>query len=1673
MLNIWGYKIVECINEGKNNVIYRAIRNSDNIPIIIKKPVSDYPNLSVISTLKHEYEINNIINSNKIVKIYGRELINNIPILFEEDFGGNSLEKILKSRNFNIIEFLNIANKTTDALKDIHKCNMVHNDINPSNIIVDLEINTVKITGFALSSMFSKQNQCVVDNSFGGTLSYISPEQTGRMNCPTDYRSDLYSLGVSFYEIITGVLPFVASDKIGLIHSHLAIRPEPPNELNKLIPRVLSDIIMKLMKKNTEDRYQSAYGLKHDLERCFNSVKSDGSIEYFKLAQEDISERFKITDELYGRDNEIEVLLSVFDRASKGEKEIVVVKGHSGVGKSALINEINGLISKKHGRFIWGKFDQFKHGNAHSPLVKAFKALVEQVLTESKEEIQIWGNKLNKSLGKNGQIIIDIIPEVEKIIGKQPQIIELPTEETKNRFNLVFENSIKVFCEEKHPLVIFIDDMQWTDATTLKLIENFMGSSPIKYLVLIMAYRDNEVLENHPLLSTLNNISKQRLEINTIFLQPLTLIDTIEMMAKTFNCEIEDVATLAELSYEKTEGNPLFLKQFLFSLYRENLIIFDNLLRVWKWDLYEIQSSGIANNIVELITYRILGLSSNAQEVLKLASCIGIQFDIKTLSKVFKKSTMETYEILCEALQEDLILVNGDLFSFILGDEEVNLICDFLHDRIQQSVYSIIDEENKRELHLKIGRIMLAEMISSNKDEKILDVMNQLNKGIDLINNYEEKKNIANMELIAGMRAKKATAYQVAYDCFSSGIRLMEEKGWENEHALTLSLYVQGAELASLTGDYKTLEKYTEIALEHSETVSEKVTVLEVKILSYTAQNRKIEAIDTSLLVLKLLGIHFPKNPSLVHVLFQLIKTKIMFLGKGHNDFIELPEMTNATAILAINNMVKISTPTFMIYPNLFLLMIFKSLKLCWKYGLPSNSSVFFIAYSMLKCTLGEVKSGYEFGELALKLINKLDANESSIATFVIYANFIGFRKKPVRELLKILIDSHILGLEMGDLNYATAATHIYCYTSYYAGKELSVLANEMSYYTDVMNKYNSKEWLYPHLVFHQTVLNLLGTDDGISNLNGSVYNEFEKIPYHIEGKEIGTLWDIYLNKLMLCYIFGEYYEANENALLAKRYIEGANATFSIAIFYFYESLALLTKFNKLDFIKQKKLIIKVNLNQKKLKKMAHYAPMNFLNKYNLVEAEKSRVMNKNLKAMDYYDKAIELATENQYIQEEALANELAAKFYISTGKIKKARTYLEEANYGYSLWGAVAKTKQLQRDYSYLNITGTYQNHSMKVAITPSENRPVTSSMILDSATIIKATQAISGEIKLEELLKKLVFILLENAGAQKVCYLVKKDANYIIQAEGVINGKNLEMISMPLDERSSRVPEKIIYSVEHSKKSIILDTAFEDEKYMNDPYIIFKKCKSIMCMPVISKGEPIGILYLENNLISGAFNSERIEILKIVSSQLAISIENANLYNNLEELVEERTWELKKEISERKKVQKQLEQIATHDALTGLANRILFQINLKNLIRTSPIQEDSFYVIFIDLDGFKAINDTFGHDSGDIVLKVVAERLIKCVKTSDTVSRIGGDEFTIILKDIVLKDDVSLICNRIISEIAEPISIGENKGYVTASIGVSNYPNDSEDVDELIKKADDAMYVAKRTGKNKFIIL
>ncbi|MEP0884020.1 AAA family ATPase [Trichocoleus sp. ST-U3] len=1497
------------IYESPNSAVYRGIRESDHIPVILKVLKEDYPTPAELTRYKQEYEITRSLNIDGVVKAYSQQDYQRSLVMLLEDFGGDSLAKWMQEspqayRPFPLAKFLSLAIAITEILGRIHAVNVIHKDINPGNIVLNPNTGVVKIIDFGISTQLTRTNPTFKNpHVLEGTLAYMSPEQTGRMNRTLDYRTDFYSLGVTFYELLTGQLPFPTTDILELVHCHIAKQPIPPHEVNAQIPPVVSGMIIKLMAKNAEDRYQSAWGLKVDLEECLRQLETTGQIATFQLGNQDISEKFQIPQKLYGREAEVETLLTTFERIAAGkakQAELLLVAGYSGIGKSALVQEIYKPITEKRGYFIAGKFDQLQRNIPYSAVVSAFAGLVRQLLSEPEHQLQRWQNKLLTALGTNGQIIINVIPELELIIGKQAPVPEVGATEAQNRFNLVFQKFIRVFCSKEHPLVIFLDDLQWADSATLKLIELMMTDADTQYLFVIGAYRDNEVNPLHPLMMTLEGLTKEGATISRITLAPLGLEASAQLIADTLHSEISTVKPLAELVVHKTGGNPFFVNEFLKTLYTENLLTFDFEHLSWRWNIAHIEDKNITDNVVELMLGKLNKLPYVSQQILKLAACIGAEFDLNTLSIISEKLPREVFPELVSAAQSGLILATSEL------DEQL-LVQDykFLHDRVQQAAYALIDEAHKQAVHLQIGRNLLDKTSPERLSERLFEIVDHLNHGIDLVTAQPERDEIAKLNLIAGQKAKAAIAYNMAQKYLETAREWLAASSWQSNYELTLNLYLETTEVAYLCGDFEQVEYWAGIVLQEANTVLDLVKVYEVKIQTDMAQNQPLKAINTALKVLCQLGISFPEKLSQSDIHLELDTITSFLSEKSIENLIHLPQMTEPDKLAAMRILSSITIAAQIAAPDLVPLLASKQVNLSIQYGNALVSPLSYASFGSVLCGMvGNIEFGYEFGQLALRLLSQPNTHSLRARTLNILNTFIIHWKEHIRETSKGLLEGYQSGLETGDLEFAGYCAQDYCFQSFAVGKELVELEREMTTYSEAIRQIKQEAVLSWAQIHQQSALNLMGRSVNPYRLIGESYNEENKLLNpEIDG---GAIFLVHLDKLFLCYLFCEYAQAVKNSTIAESHLILARGTPLVPFYYFYNSLVRLAIYPGSSAQVQSEILEKVILSQKKMKQWAHYAPMNYLHKYHLVEAEKARILSQWFEAEEFYEQAILGAKDNEYLQEEALAYELAAKFYLSRGREKFAQTYMKESHYCYERWGAIAKVKDLETKYpQLLTQSPTVRSTTSRRTTNPRTTTGNSSGEALDLATVMKASQAISGEIVLEQLLSSLIQILIENAGAQTGCLILHKDGEWVIEARSEVDSSasvdayiTRVLQSIPID---NHLPVAIINYVVRTKESLVLNDATHEGSFTDEVYIKEHQTKSILCAPLLNQGKLVGLFYLENNLTAGAFTPERLEVLHLLSSQAAISIENANLYTqlgeysrSLEQKVDQRTAEL-----------------------------------------------------------------------------------------------------------------------------------------------------------------------------------
>lgn len=1501
MIDLSGYIIEKgWYKEGKRSVVYRGIREPDRKPVILKTLKPEFFTPENAGRLLHEFEIARDLNLERIVRMYGLETYEGMPVLVMEDFGGVPLKDCIAPGGMDTADFLRLAIQVTAAVGSLHVHRIIHKDIKPSNIIIHPLTGLAKITDFGISSRLEREYRTSIHSDLiEGSFTYMSPEQTGRMNRAVDYRTDFYSLGISLYEALTGKLPFPAADPLEWVHCHIARPPLSPHQLKPAVPSAISAIISKLLAKTAEERYQSAAGLLADLEQCRDQLSAEGRIGEFVPGSYDFSDRFQISQKLYGRSREIGILLDAFQRVSDGGAELVLVTGYSGIGKSSIVREVQKPIVERRGYFISGKFDQFQRDVPYACLIQAFRGLVRQILTESDEAVAAWKKRLGDALDRNGQVIIDVIPEVRLIMGEQPPLPELPPAESQNRFNMVFRDFIGVFAKKEHPLSIFTDDLQWADAASLKLIQHIVSGSDTGCLLFIGAYRDNEIDESHPLTHVLNEIRQSGAAVRTISLGPLNVDQVGSLIADTLSCSREEAAELAELVAVKTGGNPYFVNEFLQILYDDRLLEFDHLHGGWRWELERIKRTRIADDMIDLIATRIRSLPEGSGRILSLGACIGSQFTLQMLSIVNESSPADTARELWPAFSGGFLVTDGG-FRGDAHDESFSaaITFSFIHDRVQQAAHSLIDQDLREETHLRIGRLLLENSGLDDRESLMFDIVNHLNDGRRLVSDRREKKLIAGLNLEAGKKALASTAYESALRYLTIGMELLEEDSWHSDYELTSALCIRRLECELLCSNFERAERLFDDSLKNLRSCEEKAEVYNIKIVLCANLGRFREAIDLGLEALKMLGVTLPAAPGKGAILRQYFRSRWLRAARrlegkrGIAALQQIPSMSDPRILAAMSILSNIGAPSYLHDKNMFTLIAMKMVNLSLEYGTTGFSFFAYALYGMMIiAAFGDYESGYLFGELALKLSERPDSFVPRGKTHFVFHNFIAHRKRPVPEGGAALKEVFQECRRSGDLMYAGYSLLARLLHLMVKGDPLEDVCAEGEGHLEFLRRVQNEDALLFVRVVQQTTLCLRGRTNGRASFDDQRYDEAEQVALMKRKNAVTPLQGYYLFKSQALYILGNFHGALQMAAESEKLVDTAVCQVYQGEHYLYHSLILAEAYPYALPSEKRQWRKMLKRNLKRLQQWAGHSPENFRHKYLLVAAEFARISGAPSQAMAFYEEAARSATEEGFIQCAALAHELAARMYLAQGAETAAKGCLLQAYRAYAGWGASAKLRLMEECWpELLTAEGAEPKLTADAAETIGSCSTSSSGGTLDMMSVIKVSQAISGEVYLERLLRRLTGIVIENAGAVRGVLILERDGRLFIEAEGTAEGGDAVVLQSVNTEGNDSLPGSVIKYVARTHEHVVLDDAADSGLFTHDPYIARCAAKSILCTPIVNQGRLTGILYLENNLAAGVFTRERLEVLELLSSQIAISIENARLYEHLTREVAER---------------------------------------------------------------------------------------------------------------------------------------------------------------------------------------
>jgi PAS domain S-box-containing protein len=1411
--------------------------------------------------LEHEFSLAGLLDPRWALQPLSLPQRDGRATLVLDDPGGGPLDPHA-GRPMEAAPFLRLALAIAEAMGQMHAAGIVHKDIKPANIWIDRH-GGVRFTGFGIATRMPRERQLPgAPETIAGTLAYMAPEQTGRMNRSIDARSDLYALGVTFYQLLTGTLPFQATDPLEWIHCHIAREPVPP-AARAAVPPGLSDVVMKLLAKTAEARYQTAAGLASDLRQCEKQLQVLGRIEHFPLGSGDVPDRLLIPETLYGRQREVAALVASFDSvAAGGQAALSLLSGYSGVGKSSVVNELHRTLVSHKALFAAGKFDQFQRDIPYATLAQALRGLVQQLLAKSEADIAPWRESLQTALGTSGQLMVDLVPELEAIVGPQPPLPEISSLEAPNLFRVVLLRFLHVFARREHPLVLFFDDLQWLDAATLDLMRFLMCDSGLAHLLLVGAYRDNEVDADHPLARTLEAIRHSGVRVDELVLQPLAPADLETLVADALHCGREAARPLAALVHGKTDGNPFFAIQFLKTLEEDGLLALDAAAGAWRWDLARIRERDLTDNVVHLLVGKVSRLPAPTLALLKRFAALGNATDLRTLSIVCGLPEDEVQATLAEAEIAGFVIDLGDMLRF-------------QHDRVQEAVYSLIPPEQRAGEHLRIGRLLRSQTSPADVDAKVFEIVNQLDRGAGLMVDPDERREVAALNLLAGTRARKSTAYAAALSYLRTGCDLLADDRWQRAHALAFALELQRAECEFLTGLLPAADERLTALAARAGDVAEAAAVAGLRLALCQALDRNDRAVDVCLEFLRGIGIAWPPHPAREALQPELEALWKNLEGQDIEQLAHLPAMTDPQHRATVDVLTGALAPFLLTDTNLFKLAVCRITNLSLRHGNTDGSC---IGYAYINLILREERGDYEtgrrFGLLSVKLV------DGALGRFKgrIYTSF-AESCSPWTDHFRVSVPY---------------------------GERASVYARESG---DIVFDLYAQLLLVPHrLTLHDPLDGLQAFAEGVLRFGQKVY--FNQVVASVRS-QLGfiralrgltaslTCFDsegldearverelevdarlrspaawYWIRKLQANVLVHDPAAALAAAANAERFMFTTLTPFEEVEFHTYAGLARAAACDGLPAAEQAPHRQALRTHARWLDGLAAHNPKSLTSRARLVAAEIARIDGRELDAQRLYEQAITSARDNDFVPVEALALEFAARFHAERGLDTLAQALLRSARDAYRRWGALGKVRELQTRHRALRASAERDVADATISA------PVAQ---LDVAAAARAAQAVSGEIILERLVRTLLVIATESAGAERALLLLMREGKALVVAEANTGAGGVEVAPCEREATADDLPESVLRYVMRTRSRVILDDATAAEMSAADAYVVARRPRSLLCLPLLKQGQLVGLLYMENRLLPHAFTAERVTLLDVLAAQAAISLENARLYDEL----------------------------------------------------------------------------------------------------------------------------------------------------------------------------------------------
>ncbi|MFW7381570.1 MAG: SpoIIE family protein phosphatase [Oligoflexus sp.] len=1505
----WKIEQEECLHRSKNSEVYRVKRYNPTLSCVesfIAKHLTGSIQLNRIPglRLKQEFELLQKIDSPYVIKAYELVSQRDQLTLLLEDFGGIDLGSYLTEMQPSLLNCLNIAIQIAKGVEHIHQARLIHKDITPYNVLVDPKDLTVRIIDFGISCELGQESQEVsAQGALEGNLFYISPEQTGRISRDLDYRTDFYSFGATLFHMFTGHPPFHAADELGLIHSHVAEVAPRIERIDPDFPVMLANIVAKLLEKEADQRYQSSFGLIKDLEYCYEQLKNTGNILPVEVGREDVSQRFCIPQRLIGRRNEIETMFRCFREVAESGKSILTVAGYSGVGKSRLINELNFPIIKANGIFVRGKFDQFTQNTPYSALSQALDYLATHILSQPERLYHAWCRDITEAVDVNGRLILEMAPKFQQILGHLPLLTELNPAESQNRLKNVIIDFLKVVATEQHPLVLFLDDMQWADSATLSFIQLIASREDLKYIMLICAYRDNEVDDGHPFSLMLKKL-RDSIQLRHIHLLPLDLKSVQELIAETLYHSQNEVLGLAKIVYRKAEGNPFFTREFLTGLFHNNLIFFSRESGKWDWDEAGISSFKAAENVVEFMMDRLHRLPDRTVDAIKIASCLGNQFELVQICEVMGQKPNQIALSFEPAVADGILIPLTDHYRFYNQDAsnelDLNIVYRFQHDKVQQAAYTLIPDTSREATHLQIAR-----MLNKNAqcEQNLVELMRHYNAGVEKLDDLDEVIHVMRLNLQAVKKVKSSGAYQQAEDYLNIIHRLSEHVAdfHQQYYSLAYPLMLDLIDVKFFLGKVDEAEKHAESALTFAQNSMDKARIYHLQALHYENLFEVEKGFRACFAALRSLNNNFRKKKSFLSIVFRMLAFMIRLKRLDIPSLQNRSELTDEKIILQIRiYFACIIFSYFNNHPHVAVDAMLNIMRFNLNLGNSKESAYIFAGASMISFLMNQKEKSKQFCELAERMMQ--GSNDPFIQSRTAYVigtacSFWHFEPARNRHHYQMMDE---FGRRSGDSMVQAIGWYMQSFdiASQDVLAGIQFIESKIPYY----HKLNNHEYLLS-IRIHQSFLKnqVLGESHSSGRLDIPEMSE-EEVRRSL--KTHTNIAMFHSHKMWLYFFDGKYEKAYHEFHNVKKYYQSIRLTLIEFSYFYFGGVAQAVYYDQADWLQKIKIRINIKWCIYKLRSWADHNPQGFQYALLILEAEYARIMRKPfLYTLSLFDRAID-AVEHLPFEQQSIVKLIAMRFVAKQNNPRLLSGYFRDVLSCWQARGSSRIVADLQETYSpllreywlkehtnnrYLTKQSTHFETQMSNSVTGHDF-----AVELDLNTVIKMSQSLSSEVNHQELLKKLLLTLIENAGASSGSLIVRnsKDDQFYLETKIEEINQSPEVQRRPITDCQDILLDIVQYAIRTKQTKMIQDARQPDAVALRDHRQI--KSISLLVVPIVYMGQVEGVIYLENRSIAYAFTPERLKIVELLASQAAVSIRNAELYRNLETKVKERTKDI-----------------------------------------------------------------------------------------------------------------------------------------------------------------------------------